>query len=295
MTSVKKTEQTLQEWKEQTERFMLEHVQSLTTPSSLQKAMLYSLQAGGKRIRPLLLLATVKALGKQIEQSIPVAAALEMIHTYSLIHDDLPSMDDDDLRRGKPTNHKVFGEATAILAGDALLTQGFSLVAQAEVTDAQKVQLISAFSDAAGAQGMVAGQIEDMEAEKRTVLVDELQAIHRKKTGRLLTYAVEAGCILAEAEITQKEALVLFSHHLGLAFQIQDDILDVEGNARTLGKNIGSDMVNEKSTYPGLLGLEGAKAHLHEEVVAALRALEEAKVKSNELMYLAQLIQNRQN
>lgn len=241
------------------------YFKKLTTSEKLKEAMLYSLNAGGKRLRPILLLSTLKAFEKDEQIGIDVACALEMIHTYSLIHDDLPAMDNDDLRRGKPTNHKVFGDAVAILAGDGLLTYSFECISNIDiptVNDSLKLELIRLLANAAGAEGMVAGQADDLEAEGIDITLDQLESIHARKTGRLLTFAVEAGAILAEATSIQREILVNFANHLGLAFQIQDDILDIEGDEKTVGKPIGSDMTNNKNTYPRLLSIEGAKEKL---------------------------------
>ncbi|WP_044640379.1 polyprenyl synthetase family protein [Risungbinella massiliensis] len=231
-------------------------------PDHLRESMRYSLLAGGKRIRPVLTLATVEALGQDPEKALEIACAIEMIHTYSLIHDDLPAMDDDDYRRGKPTNHKVFGEATAILAGDALLTEAFGWMAQgsakAGLSSRVMAQLFREASNMAGIYGMVGGQLSDMEAEKRQVGLAELESIHQRKTGALIAFAVRAGALVGGANENLLEALTEYAYHLGLAFQIQDDILDVVGDQEKLGKPIGSDQDNGKSTYPALLGLEGA-------------------------------------
>nr|WP_234982537.1 farnesyl diphosphate synthase [Ornithinibacillus halophilus] len=235
---------------------------SLPIPQNLKKSMLYSVEAGGKRLRPILLLASYEAFKKEDEKRTKIIssmAALEMIHTYSLIHDDLPAMDDDDLRRGKPTNHKVFDEATAILAGDALLTYSFEIIAKDSLlTDAEKVRIIQMLSSASGPKGMVGGQILDMEAEKRTVSLEEMENIHDLKTGELLKFAVGAGAFLGNATEEQIKELKNFAYYLGLIFQVQDDILDIIGDENKIGKATGSDELNEKSTYPKLLGLEGA-------------------------------------
>lgn len=247
------------------EERLREAVGALETPENLAKAMLYSLEAGGKRIRPLLVFAVIDAFGKDPENGVDAAAAIEMVHTYSLIHDDLPSMDDDDLRRGKPTNHKVFGEATAILAGDALLTLSFNLLAdipEESVSANIKLALIKGLSAAAGAHGMVGGQVADMEGENKKLTLEELEYIHINKTGKLLEYSIIAGAEIAGATAGQKEILSKFAYHIGLAFQIRDDILDLEGSEEMIGKPVGSDTANEKSTYPALLGLAGAKEAL---------------------------------
>lgn len=247
------------------EERLKETVGTLETPENLAKAMLYSLQAGGKRIRPLLVFAVIEAFGKDPKDGLEAAAAIEMVHTYSLIHDDLPSMDDDDLRRGKPTNHKVFGEATAILAGDALLTLSFSMLAEIPEESAPanvKLALIKGLSAAAGAPGMVGGQIADMEGENKRLTLEQLEYIHINKTGKLLEFSILAGAEIAGAALEQKEILSRFAYHIGLAFQIRDDILDLEGTEEMIGKPVGSDTANEKSTYPALLGIAGAKEAL---------------------------------
>lgn len=242
----------------------------------LQEAMTYSLFVGGKRLRPILTLAAAEALVPGTEASregdhriggpsicdvvLPYACALEMIHTYSLIHDDLPAMDDDDTRRGQPTNHKVYGEAVAILAGDALLTRAFGLMTQCKGEtkehQARLLELIAKASAAAGAQGMVGGQAADIQAETGWLSVNELIDVHRHKTGALLRLSVEAGAVLAGANRDQHQALTQYAERIGLAFQIQDDILDVVGNPDITGKPVGSDETLHKSTFPALLGLE---------------------------------------
>lgn len=249
-------------------------IQELSIPASLKESMHYSLQAGGKRIRPILLLAVMHELGDGHPDALKVAAAIEMIHTYSLIHDDLPSMDNDDLRRGMPTNHKVFGEAVAILAGDALLTYSFGVVARLQHVDSDdKIRLIDLMSVSAGAEGMVGGQVLDIEGEEKKLALEELERVHRLKTGALLTYSILAGAILAKASPEEMVALGKFGEHLGLAFQIQDDILDVTGTSQELGKTAGKDEWSEKSTYPGLLTLPKAKEKLDFHAGEALKAI----------------------
>jgi len=268
-------------------------ITQLEAPEVLKSSMLYSLQAGGKRIRPLLLFATLKAFGYKPEVALDVAAAIEMIHTYSLIHDDLPSMDDDDLRRGKPTNHKVYGEATAILAGDALLTLSFKMIGSIRSEDVDvnvKLGLINLLSEAAGAEGMVGGQVADMEGEGKKLTLKELEYIHINKTGRLLTFSVLAGAEIAQADHAVKEKLYEFAHHIGLAFQIRDDILDIEGNEEKIGKPIGSDTENEKNTYPSLLSLEGAKKSLTEHISKAKQALSTTGLDTTLLEQITDLI-----
>ncbi len=254
-------------------------VRRLDTDSLLKESMLYSLTAGGKRIRPLLISAVLHDLGRVHPAELHVGAALEMIHTYSLIHDDLPAMDDDDLRRGKPTNHKVYGEATAILAGDAMLTESFSVIGKApSLSDSEKIELILLLSRAAGAEGMVGGQMLDMAAEKKKLSEQELENVHRLKTGALLTFAVEAGAVLSKAKATEREQLRRYARHIGIAFQIQDDILDVVGDEKITGKKTGADAEQGKNTYPAILMMEGAKKkliHHHTEAVKAVSFLKD--------------------
>ena len=235
----------------------------------LVESILYSVHAGGKRIRPLLLLELLEAFHAPIlEAHFQVAAALEMIHTGSLIHDDLPAMDNDDYRRGQLTNHKRFGEDLAILAGDSLFLDAFGCVAEADLPASIRVQLIALLSDASGTAGMVAGQVLDMEGEGASLTLDQLQVIHANKTGRLLAYPFQAAGILLELEPAVATLLEEIGLHLGLAFQIRDDILDVTADFASLGKTPQKDLQAEKSTYPALLGLDGAQAYLDRELDA---------------------------
>ena len=235
----------------------------------LVESILYSVHAGGKRIRPLLLLELLDAFHAPIlEAHFQVAAALEMIHTGSLIHDDLPAMDNDDYRRGQLTNHKKFGEDLAILAGDSLFLDAFGCVAEADLPASIRVQLVALLSDASGTAGMVAGQVLDMEGEGASLNLDQLQVIHANKTGRLLAYPFQAAGILLELEATVATLLEEIGLHLGLAFQIRDDILDVTADFASLGKTPQKDLQAEKSTYPALLGLDGAQAYLDRELDA---------------------------
>jgi geranylgeranyl diphosphate synthase, type II len=275
---------------------IVEYVRALQAPGNLKEAMVYSLEAGGKRIRPLLVFAVLSAFGKDTRLGIPAAAAIEMIHTYSLIHDDLPSMDDDDLRRGKPTNHKKFGEANAILAGDALLTFSFQLLARSsnpEISADMKLELIKELSKAAGAEGMVGGQAADIEGENKQLSLKELEYIHEHKTGRLLSFSVLSGAIIARANEELRRRLLQFSHHLGLAFQIRDDILDIEGTEEMIGKPVGSDTGNHKSTYPSLLTLEGAKDKLMDHIANAHDQLEKTNLDTGLLHDITNLVADR--
>ncbi|AUD13796.1 MULTISPECIES: polyprenyl synthetase family protein [unclassified Planococcus (in: firmicutes)] len=275
---------------------MAELISELAIPESLKESMHYSLQAGGKRIRPMLVLATMHEQGAAHPDALKVAAAIEMIHTYSLIHDDLPSMDNDDLRRGMPTNHKVFGEAVAILAGDALLTFSFGILARLDDVSAEdKVRLIDLLSTAAGAEGMVGGQVLDIEGEEKQLGLEQLEQVHLLKTGALLTYSIISGAILAGASSDQLVALSRFGRHLGLAFQIQDDILDVTGTSEELGKTAGKDETSDKSTYPGILTLPKAKEKLDYHAQQALDALAELPGEQQLLKELTELIVQRKS
>lgn len=257
-------------------------------PENLYESMAYSLFAGGKRLRPILLLASFQSFSDNVDRVYRTATALEMIHTYSLVHDDLPAMDDDDYRRGMLTNHKKFDEATAILAGDGLLTNSFEIISDdPHLSDSEKVYLIKTLAHAAGAAGMVAGQILDMEGEKKQLTLEQLEEVHRLKTGKLISFAVDAGAYLAGTTEEQREYLREYSHYLGLIFQVQDDILDVVGDPSKLGKPVGSDDENEKSTYPKLLGLEGAKKQMNTYEEKALAALKKSGAKGP---YLEQLL-----
>lgn len=284
----------LQSWKEEVEQATRRLLDKSFMPDRLFQSMTYSLEAGGKRIRPALLYAVLDTYGRPRAVGHEAAVALEMVHTYSLIHDDLPAMDDDDVRRGRPTNHRQFDEATAILAGDALLTDAFRIMAQANLEATKIVALITRFSEAAGSAGMVGGQLDDMLAEKRSgVTLSTLQSIHERKTGALLVYALEAGAILSDASTADREALVRFGKHLGVAFQIQDDILDVEGDETLIGKRVGSDEGNDKTTYPKLLGLDGAKEALEQEVTESEAALAELSVDAPRLRELLDFVVRR--
>ena len=247
--------------------------------SDLSEVILYSVQAGGKRIRPLLLLELIQAFGLElVEAHYQVAAALEMIHTGSLIHDDLPAMDDDDYRRGRLTSHKKFGEDMAILAGDSLFLDPYGLLARAELPSQVKVDLISELSLAAGSFGMVAGQVLDMQGEGQAISLEDLKTIHANKTGKLLTYPFVAAGLIAEAQQSVQDKLRRIGELLGLAFQVRDDILDVTASFEELGKTPQKDLAAAKSTYPAFLGLDGAKNFFNQtldEAVDILTDLEE--------------------
>ncbi len=232
-----------------------------TKPATLHKAMRYSLFAGGKRLRPILCLAAAEACRGTIDNALPLACALECIHTYSLVHDDLPSMDNDDFRRGRPTCHKVFGDGIAVLAGDALLTVAFEIVSQAKPTPSYDIStLLREIAVAAGSQKLIAGQVADLEAEGKKVKRDQLQFIHENKTAAILKSSVRLGAMSANADARKLSAMTRFGQRLGLAFQIIDDILDVTQTSEILGKSAGKDVAAKKATYPGVIGLEKSRA-----------------------------------
>ena len=264
-------------------------------PEPLHRAMAYSLEAGGKRLRPVLLLAACDMAGGSLDAAMPFACALEMIHTYSLIHDDLPAMDNDDLRRGKPTNHKMFGEAMAILAGDGLLSAAGELMlrAAAGMDDLRGTRAAEAILRRAGVTGMVAGQTMDVTGEGSEPTLEKVTYIHRHKTADLLTAPIEAGLLLAGATQAQVVSGVAFGQHLGLAFQMVDDVLDVQGSAEVLGKSIGKDAAQGKLTWVAVRGVEQAREDAREQVALAIRALDELEMETNFLKDLAQSTLNR--
>lgn len=258
----------------------------------LVESMRYSLFAGGKRLRPILCTCGAEAVGVSAERVLPVACALELIHTYSLIHDDLPLMDDDDLRRGKPTNHKVFGEAIALLAGDGLLTEAFSLLtsphATKEIGSDRLVQVIRTISLGAGLGGMVGGQVVDMQWEGKAPDIETVEFLHTHKTGALITASVTAGAIAAGAQESEVQSLCSYGQKIGLAFQISDDILDVEGDSETMGKRAGADQAKGKATYPSVLGMDQSKRTqqaLVQEAVEALKAFGERAEPLRQIAY----------
>ena len=268
-----------------------------TLPTRLHEAIRYSVFAGGKRVRPILMLAACEAVGGEIKNVLPAACAIEMVHSYSLIHDDLPAMDDDDFRRGNPTNHKVYGEATAILAGDGLLTEAFILLSDRDVwgdAPADKVrEAINIIAKSSGSRGMVGGQVVDMEAENAAVDLPTLEYIHTHKTGALILAAVDVGALLGGASIEQRRALCRYGEAAGLAFQVADDILDIVADPSQLGKDVGSDQQRGKATYPALLGLAGARQHADELRNRALSALDIFSVSAQPLREIANYIINR--
>jgi len=243
-------------------------------PETIHRAMRYSLFAGGKRIRPILCLEAARAVSDDCEGAISAACALELVHTYSLIHDDLPALDNDDYRRGKPTNHKVFGEAMAILAGDSLLTWAFQVLAELDAPADRRVRLIAELSTAAGTVGgMIGGQVADLEGEGKTPTAPLLESIHRAKTGALLRASLRMGAIYAGATDDQYALLSCYGEHMGLAFQIVDDLLDVEESSAALGKTAGKDAQQQKITFPAVYGLEQSHCMAQEQCALAHQAL----------------------
>ena len=265
-----------------------------TRPATIHKAMRYSLFAGGKRLRPILVLAACEAVNGKTKNAMPAACAVEMIHTYSLIHDDLPAMDNDDFRRGKPTSHKVFGEGIAILAGDGLLTQAFEVIAQ---TPPQRRYRTAAFATelarAAGSLELIAGQVEDLEGEDRQVSFEDLRYIHEHKTAALIRACCRLGAMAGNATPAQLKALTAYGHGLGVAFQIIDDILDVTATTEQLGKTAGKDVAAKKATYPALLGLEKARAEAGRWTKATLKAVERFGKSGGTLRALADYLLKR--
>lgn len=292
------TDQTLNDYmqtrKEWFEKRLDTFLRKLPITEKLRESMLYSLMAGGKRIRPILLFATLEELGGKPDQGLSVAIAIEMIHTYSLIHDDLPAMDDDELRRGRATNHIVYGEGTAVLAGDGLLTAAFQVLAEDPLlSETLKVQLIAMLASAAGPEGMVGGQEDDLEAEEKVLNLDQLISVHRRKTGRLIKFPIEAAARIAGASEAEQQQLSAYADNIGLAFQIGDDILDITGNQNELGKPIGSDLDNHKNTYVSLLTLDGAREELAKQIDRAIGCLNEIGLGQSVLAQLANYLLHR--
>lgn len=262
----------------------------------IYEAMRYSVFAGGKRLRPVLMLLTCEMCGGDINEVLPFACALEMIHTYSLIHDDLPAMDNDDLRRGKPTSHKQFGEATAILAGDALLNKAFEVVSQYSGNNSDRaIKAINILAVSSGTEGMIGGQIVDMQSEGRQITLDELRYLHLNKTGAIIRSACKIGAVMSGADSVKIKAVDEFSKNLGIAFQIQDDILDVTGTEAELGKPIGSDAEEGKNTYVSLLGLQKSKDMSEEYSKKAKQALDIFGEKANTLKELTDYLTDRRS
>ena len=265
-----------------------------TRPATIHKAMRYSLFAGGKRMRPALCLAAAAACGGREADALPLACAIECIHTYSLIHDDLPAMDNDDFRRGKPTNHKVFGDGIAVLAGDALLTLAFEIAAQAKGWPRYPHQkIILEIAKAAGSLQLVAGQVADLEGEGKKLSVEELRYIHERKTSALLCCSVRLGGMSANCTVAQLKALTDFGYHVGLAFQVIDDILDVTQTSEQLGKTAGKDTRSQKATYPAIVGLEKSRKIAAQLTAKAFAALDIFKGKAVALEALAEFLLKR--
>jgi geranylgeranyl diphosphate synthase type II len=269
-------------------------------PHSLHRAMRYSVFAGGKRVRPILLLAACQAVGGDTGRALPAACALEMIHTYSLIHDDLPAMDNDDFRRGNPTNHKVFGDAIAILAGDALVTEAFKLLGDPRYVQGCEpfvlLAVIHEIATCAGSYGMVGGQVVDMESEGRPDIdLATVQYIHTHKTGALIKASVVAGALLGGASGPQLAAITRYGEAAGLAFQIADDILDIEGTTEEIGKDAGSDQARGKATYPVVMGMASAREEAHAMMTEALRALDIFGEEADPLREIARYVVQRKN
>jgi geranylgeranyl diphosphate synthase, type II len=267
-----------------------------TAPPRLLEAIEYSLLAGGKRLRPTLVLECARTCGggEANESALAAAGAIELIHTFSLVHDDLPAMDDDDLRRGRPTNHKVFGEAMAILAGDAMVTLAFELLATQASPDVAPA-LIGELATAAGPAGMIGGQVLDMAGENQSLSLDELRRIHRMKTGALLTASCRLGAIAANSGVAALAAMSSYGEHLGIAFQIVDDVLDVTSTPEQLGKRTNKDAGKGKNTYPALLGLEKSKVAAREHLDAAIGALSAFGPGAERLRTLARFVVDRTN
>jgi len=286
--------------REEVDRFLDSVVPDTTlAPTTLHEAIRYSLFAGGKRIRPILAIAAAEAVRTPPQAILPVASSLELIHTYSLIHDDLPAMDNDDYRRGKLTNHKVYGEAMAILAGDALLTLAFDLCSNSDLVKGldpvRQVQLIHELAVGAGNLGMVGGQVLDIQAENKDIDLATLQTIHKHKTGMLIRAAVRMGAIVSSATPAQLDDLSGYAEDVGLAFQIADDVLNVTGTREELGKNPNTDVQRGKKTYPTFYGVEGARGLAEQCTKRAISRLERFDAKADSLRALAEYITARRN
>ena len=287
----------LDEHKKLIESSIDSYLAELTYPEVIAEGMKYAILNGGKRLRPILLFMTLDILGKDKTKGIASGVGIEMIHSYSLVHDDLPALDNDDFRRGKLTTHKKFGEAEGILIGDALLTHAFYILTarNSHLAPEQIVEIVKLTSSYAGINGMIGGQMMDIASEGKRIDMETLKYIHSNKTGKLIKLPVEIGCIIGEATLEEKETLIRFSELIGLAFQIKDDILDIEGDFLTLGKPVGSDQELEKSTYPALIGLNESKELLKNTIEEAKSILVErfGEEKSAILLKLADYIGNR--
>ncbi len=289
----------LKEKKVLVENIINEYLSEFTYPVQIAEGMKYAVLNGGKRIRPILVLMVLDLLGKDEKLGLPSGAALEMIHSYSLVHDDLPALDNDDYRRGKLTTHKKFGEAEGILIGDALLTHAFNVLTEKnkDISAEKIVEIVKLTSSYAGINGMIGGQMIDIESEGKKVSMETLKYIHKNKTGKLLRLPVEMGCIVGDASKEIREKLEEYADLIGLAFQIKDDILDVEGDFEKLGKPIGSDAESEKSTYPSMIGMAESKKLLDEitEKAKSIIADNFSEERGKILIELADFIKNREN
>jgi len=272
-------------------------LQNTSNSSRLVKAMHYSLMAGGKRLRPVLCLAAAEVVGSQTKDALRAACALEMIHTYSLIHDDLPAMDNDNVRRGKPTCHIAFDEASAVLAGDALLTLAFQMLSAVEISNGGQaskwLRVINQIASAVGYRGMIEGQMRDIASENSVLSLKELEELHALKTGALIEASVYSGAILGGDSAEQIDQLGIYAKNIGLAFQIKDDILNVEGDPALLGKAVGTDKTRQKNTYPFLMGLEKSRSFAEELVIRALQAVESFDGRADPLRAIANYIVQR--
>jgi geranylgeranyl diphosphate synthase type II len=267
-----------------------------TKPATIHKAMRYSLFAGGKRMRPAVLLAAAAACGGKEADAMPLACAVECIHTYSLIHDDLPSMDDDDLRRGKPTNHKVFGEGIAVLAGDALLTEAFAMVAKSNPPKRYPVrELVSDLAMAAGSLRLIAGQVQDLENEERRASLEEVKTTHRNKTAALITTSIRLGAMAGNATPSELKRLTRYGQDLGVAFQVIDDILDATSTKEVMGKSVRADEKNKKSTFPTVLGLDKSRQYAADLIADAHKQLSVFGKQADPLRAIADFFLTRKN
>ncbi len=289
----------LKEKKVLVEKTIDEYLSEFSYPVQIAEGMKYAVLNGGKRIRPILILMVLDLLGKDEKIGLPSGAALEMIHSYSLVHDDLPALDNDDYRRGKLTTHKKFGEAEGILIGDALLTHAFNVLTEKNrgVSAEKIVEIVKLTSSYAGINGMIGGQMIDIESEGKKISLETLKYIHKNKTGKLLRLPVEIACILGDVSKDIREKLEEYANLIGLAFQIKDDILDVEGDFEKLGKPIGSDAEIEKATYPSMVGMEKSKELLNEITEKAKKIIADnfPKERGTLLIELADFIKNREN
>lgn len=289
----------LAERKKIVDKVLLDYLNELEYPEVIAEGMKYSVMGGGKRVRPLLILMILNLLGKEENIGLASGAALEFIHSYSLVHDDLPAIDNDDYRRGQLTTHKKFGEAEGILIGDALLTHAFYILTEKNknISPEKILEIVRLSSSYSGINGMIGGQMIDILSEGKDIDLKTLEYIHENKTGKLIKLAVEIGCILGEATVEEKEKLIRYSELIGLAFQIKDDLLDIEGDFETLGKPIGSDLSLGKTTYPSLIGFEESKTLLEKIIKEAKDIIEDnfSKERGELLIEFAEFLKNRNN